>query len=425
MPFPARVSAAALGLAFWLSFLVPPVATAQDVQRIAAIVNDQVISAYDLEQRVKLVVVTAGLQPTPEVVERVKEQVLPRLIEEELKLQKAKEFEIKIEQKEIDSAITNIAKRNNMSGPQILDMLGKSGINAETLRRQIAADNAWGVIIRGRFAQQISVSPEEIDQALEQLQSGLDKPQYQLLEIFLDVESSDQDAQVRAAAERLVQQMRSGEARFQDVARQFSQSSSASTGGDVGWVSGEQLPAEVSRFVSQMRPGTLSVPVRTRGGYYIVALRDRRIGPGTNPNQVKLTLKQVVVPVGADAPRDKLMAAGRLAVELTTRKPTCDVYDDILSANSFLMGADLGEQRMTNLTPEFQQAVAGLSTGEVTQPVRSKAGFHILMICERKVEGSNLPTREAIEDQLYNQQLSMVARRYLTDLRRDATVELR
>ncbi len=415
----------ALCLAFAACLASATSTNAQEVQRIAALVNDQVVSAYDLEQRVRLVVATSGLNPTPEALERVREQVLRTLIDEELQLQEAAKAEIDISEREVDDAVTRLAARNNLSRQQIVGILSQGGVNEATLRRQIKASMAWDTLTQGRFASRISVSEDEIDQTLEQLADNSDKPQFNLLELFMAVDTPDDDESVRRTALRFVDQIRAGEANFSDLARQFSQSPSAGAGGDVGWVTTEELPAEISEVLVDMRPGTLSPPIRTIGGYYIIVLRERRIGYGTRPEQVKMRVKQLVVPALEDFPVPYLNQAGQAAQALSARRIPCEDLERVAREAKELRYADLGERRGSDFTPLFQRALSGLTEGDVTQPVQSPVGFHILYVCSHEIEGSLLPPRQAVEDRLFQQQLSMVQRRFLRDLRRDATVEVR
>ncbi len=401
-------------------------AAAQDVQSIAALVNDKVVSAYDLDQRIKLVVATSGLEPTPEALERIREQVLRTLVDEELQLQEAATAELVVPDQEIDLAIARLAQRNGMSRAQILQILAEAGVSENTLRRQIKSSIAWDELTQGRFSSRISVTQEDIDQVLEQLQANSDKPQFWIMEIFLRVDNPDDEDSVVRTAQRLVDQLRTGQASFSEIARQFSQSSTAGSGGDVGWVTADTLPEQVAQAASAMRPGSLSIPIRTIGGYYIIALRDRRVGVGAAPDQITLDLRQLVVPAFPEHPEDYVRYAGGMSVQIASSQPSCEDAEAIAAqSGNQIRFSNLGKRKVTDLTEPFQDAVDGLTSGDVAPPVRSNVGFHVMLVCSRETEGSLLPEREAIEDRLFQQQLSMVQRRYLRDLRRDATIEMR
>ena len=144
-----------------------------------------------------------------------------------------------------------------------------------TFRRQIAAQIAWSRLIETRYAGSVTISDEEIDAALERLRVGADRPQFAVSEIFLSVDSPQDEAPSRQAAEQIIAQLNQG-ALFGNIARQFSQSASAASGGNIGWVLQGQLPEEIDEVLSDVEPGQLAGPIRSEGGYYIVVLRERR-----------------------------------------------------------------------------------------------------------------------------------------------------
>ncbi|MCP5432548.1 MAG: peptidylprolyl isomerase [Alphaproteobacteria bacterium] len=417
-----RPPLAAFALGAILALAAHP-AWAQTVQRIAAIVNDEVISGYDLDQRVGLVVATSGVNVNDDILKRIRDQVLRSLVDERLQLQEARRLNVAIEPKEIDQALQSIAHSNNTSVEAIEGQLANLGISMSTLRRQIEAEIAWNTLVNERFAPRISVSDDEVNLVLERVQQSTDEPQYLLAEIFLGVDSPDQDAAIHATADRLVQQIRQG-APFQAVAQQFSQSASASTGGDIGWVEDSQLDPDLASAVRPLSPGNLAGPVRTVSGYYVLFLRDRRIVGNSDPLDVELQLRQAVLPLLPNAPAQTVADAENAARDISARIPGCPGIDQLAQMPQVLTG-EIGTRKLRALAPEFREAVASLQPGQASAPIRSKVGFHVLVVCNRFNESVNLPTADEIRQRLYNQQLSMMQRRYLRDLRRDATVEMR
>jgi peptidyl-prolyl cis-trans isomerase SurA len=268
------------------------------------------------------------------------------------------------------------------------------------------------------------VSEEEIDFVLDRIRRSINQPEYEVSEIFLPVDSPDQDEQVRQNAERLVAQIRRG-ASFPAVARQFSQSPSAAAGGDLGWVQDGQLPDELNDMLRRLAPGQFSLPVRSTGGYYVLALRDRRITGATDPSSIVMTLRQIVVPVTGDMTDDQIRQAGELAYRVSESVESCEQMREIALTSPLMVGGDIGTRRLTELREQFQQALQGLSIGSVSPPIPSEVGFHVVYVCDRSGGEANLPSRQAIEDQLYQQQLASIARRHLRDLRRDALIDIR
>lgn len=412
-----------VSLAVGLGFLAQPVA-AQDTQRIAATVNNAIISTYDVEQRINLVIFSAGVDRDPDTIARVRQQVIRQLVDEALKLQEAQHWEVSVSQEELNQAIQDIAGRNDMTGEQLFEFLRESGVNPATLLAQVRTDLAWNKVVAGLLRQQVSVSDEEIDFVLDRIRGSINQPQYQVSEIFLPVDNPQQDEQVRQNAERLIMQIRQG-APFPAVARQFSQNASAARGGDLGWVQDGQLPDEINEALRRLTPGQFSLPVRSSGGYYVIALRDRRITGASDPSQITLDLRQIVVPVDVTRGEQHIRQAGETAYRVSETLTSCDQVRELALNSPILVGGDIGTRRMTDLNEQFVSALRGVPEGQATAPIPSRVGFHVLFVCHREGDNQALPSREEIEDQLFEQQLSSVARRHLRDLRRDALIEYR
>jgi len=409
-------------VAVFLGLAAP--AGAQDTQRIAATVNNTLISTYDVDQRVNLFLFSTGAEPNAQTLARFRQQALRQLIDEALEIQETTHWEITVSADEIEQAMSDVAGRNNMNTDQLLDLLRTSGVNPNTLVAQMRADIAWNKLVSGLFAPQVSVNDEEVDFVLDRIRRSINQPEYQVSEIFLPVDSPDQDEIVRQNAERLVSQIRRG-ASFPAVARQFSQNPSAASGGDLGWVQDGQLPDDLNEMLRRLTPGQFSLPIRSTGGYYILALRDRRITGATDPNLIQVTLRQIVVPVTADMGEDRIRAAGELAYRVSETVESCDQMKEMALNSPLMVGGDIGTRRLTELADQFQQALRGVPAGTATPPIPSEIGFHVLFVCNRTGDDVNLPSRESIEDQLYGQQLSSIARRHLRDLRRDALIDIR
>lgn len=400
-------------------------AQAQQVHRIAAIVNDQVISAYDLRQRVQLVLATSGIPRTPENLKRIEKQVLRSLVDEQLQLQEAAKNDIKIKKSEIEDEIKRIAQQSNVSPEKILKSLEEQGVSTATLRDQIKAEVAWAKLVRRRFAARVNVSEEEVNQVLERMRANADKPQYRVSEIFLPVESPEQAEQIKQNAMRLLQQIRQG-APFPQIARAFSQAPSASRGGDIGWVQDGQLPRELNQVVSRLKPGRISLPIRTTSGFYILAVSDRRLSPLGKPSDAELELFQVALSTADDKSKEQQQESIRMAYGLSQAVPGCAEARQVVAQNARLQGQELGTLKLSEVANKsLQKQLTTLTEGDATDPVRTKNGYLVFFVCGREAIGETAIPREEVESQLFNQQLSMMARRYLRDLRRDATVEMR
>lgn len=417
-----------LGLCGVLAVPVTTLAHAQNIQQVAAIVNDDVISTYDLDQRVKLVLSSSGVQPTTEIMDKVRGQVLRALVDERLELHEARKFDITVSEDEIKSSINDIAKRNNISFDSITQMLARSGVQEKTLYEQIRAETAWNKLINQKYGPRIFISDEDVDAELQRQLDNFNETQYLVSEIVLNVNDPSEEEDVRRTAMRLLEQMQKGGATFDAVAQQFSQAPSAAQGGDLGWLLPEDLDAEVAANLPKMLPGQVTAPIRTSTGYQILALRSKRKGSeGTPGKLISATLKQIFVPVPQDhkasdvqAARDRLMAVGGKLNGCSNVEAVAD--------SAKLINADLGKVAFDDIAPFFRSTVAILEPGEVSAPIESPVGVHMIIMCDRTMtEGvkANPPTREDIENRLWSQQVAEISKRYLRDLRRDSVVEYR
>jgi peptidyl-prolyl cis-trans isomerase SurA len=396
-------------------------AQGEEVQRIAAVVNDQVISAYDLEGRVKLVVMSSALQDTPEIHARLQQQILRSLIDESLEIQEAKRLNISINANEIDTAVDRIAKQNNMSREQFENLLATNGVPLSALTNQIKAGLAWSKVINQKIRPTIEIGDDQIQEFLDRLKADENKPEFHLAEIFLAVDSPDQDDQVHKTAERLAEQLRSG-ANFPAIARQFSQSTTAAVGGDMGWVRPDALQPEVAKVLLSIKVGQLSDPIRTVAGYYLVALREERSSP-INTDNVQFKLEHIFLPGPPDATPDKLGGLRSVADTVTETATSCadftQIRKDLPDAQSVLPATVAAK----DLSPELRKAALSLPDGKASQPIDINNGVLVLMVCSR--EGGGLPDPDDVRTRIGLEKLDLLARRYLRDLRVAAFIDLR
>ena len=278
--------------------------------RIAAVVNDEVVSVLDLVSRMQMVMLSSNIPDTPELRERMGRQVLRSLIDEKLQLQEAKRQNVTVPDSDVEKALQQIAQQNNMSTEQLTELLKSRGIARTALVDQVRATLLWTKLVRRQAAQTVDVSDEEIDEAVKRARENAKEPQTRIAEIYLTVDNPAQGEEVRRFAERLSQEMRRG-ARFSAVARQFSQSASAPVGGDMGWMRPDQLPAELAQAVARLGPGDLSAPIPYGGGYYLLLVLDRRLGGATASKQETIyDMVQVVFPLPSGASQ----AASQVAI---------------------------------------------------------------------------------------------------------------
>jgi peptidyl-prolyl cis-trans isomerase SurA len=391
--------------------------------RIAAVVNDEVISVADLASRVRMVMLSTSIADTPEARQRLAAQVLRTLVDEKLETQEAKRRNVTATTAEIDKAIASIAQQNNMKPEQLDQVLKANGIEHTALVGQVTASIEWAKVVRQLAAEIDPVSDEEIDDTLKRLKQNEDAPEARVAEIFLAIDNPRQDDEVRAQADRLVQLMKQG-TRFSAVAQQFSQSPTAAVGGDIGWVHPAELSPPLAKAVADMRPGELSAPVRAAGGYYLLLVVDRRGGGTASENDTVLHIVQVVFPLPASTSEEARRAALAQAQNVRTEAKNCDDMLRIGKTEAPQLSSQ-GDLRLSQIAPAMRTVVLGLGIGQASQPILQKNGIGVIMVCNKADSKPAAPTRDSVADSLMRGRLDALARRYLRDLRRTAFVDVR
>jgi len=395
-------------------------------ETVAAVVNDEIISTFDLAQRMRLLIATSGIQPTQQNLPQFQREALSGLIDERLQIQELRrvEDEQKTEiiptNEDVDEQLTEMARENNANLQQFVNALAAQGIGSETLREQIRAQSGWQRWVRGRYGSRLRVGQDQVKAEMDRIAAASSRPQYQIAEVFIDAARVGGMDVALNGAEQLVTQMQQG-APFPAVARQFSASPSAAAGGDVGWITAGEMAPEIDAALDQMRPGQLSRPIPVRDGVYIIYLRDRRAGASA----VTVSLKQAAIALPSSAPEAEVRSAATRLSDLRGRIAGCETVESEASRVQGVVAGDLGEAELKDLSPAFRSAVENLTAGQTSDPIRTNVGLHILTVCSRGSAGGGDVSREQIEGRLFGQQLSMIARRYMRDLRMAATIETR
>ncbi|MEN3973759.1 peptidylprolyl isomerase [Emcibacter sp. SYSU 3D8] len=388
-----------------------------DVQRIVAVVNDEIISEYDVNERMQLITSTTGALRNQEEYDQLRKTVVQLLVDEKLQLQEAKEQKINITDEEVQQRFNDMAARNNISADQFTQELSRMGASKDMILRQVKAGLAWEEVINARLRPFLAIGDGEVKTYLDNLKNNKGQPEYRIGEIFLAVDSPDKDVEARQTAERLVRQIREG-ADFGAVARQFSDVATGAVGGDTGWVIGEHINPDIKDAVLKLQEGQVSDPIRTTAGYYIVTLGDQREVLSADPDDTQIDLQQVIVKIGSDPDAQRQ----RIAAQAATLKE-CSGVGQLASSLGATDSGSLGTVRLGDLPAPVKNAVRPLEIGQASEPLRTGTDFRVLVVCGKTVSEVKEPTPSEIEDYLSNQRLAMMARRYLRDLRRDAIID--
>jgi len=395
------------------------------LRKAQAIVNGDVITDTDIDQRLGLVLAANGGRVDDAEKQRLRLQIIRNLIDEKLQLQEAAENDIRINEAEVSRSFERIAQNFKRTPAQFETYLKTNGSSSNSLKAQIRAEMAWSRVLRRKVEPLVNVGDDEVQQVIDKLNAAKGKDEYHVGEIFLSATPETLDA-VMQDASRIVGQVRGG-ASFVAYARQFSEASSAGLGGDLGWVRGEQLNNAVAPAVAALQPGQITDAIPVAGGVAIMALIEKRQVLAADPLMAQLSLKQLTIPLKADTTEAEARAKVQEIGVLSQNMGGCGGVEALAQK----VGGEVAVNdavRMKDLPAPLQAILARMSIGEATPAFGSaEEGLRVLVLCGRddsEVQ-AKAPNFEEIYAQMNDERVNMRARRYLRDLRRDAIVDYR
>ena len=395
-----------------------------NVRKATAVVNGQVITGTDLDQRLALLTAASEQELSGAELQQVRAQVLRNLIDETLQIQAAEAADIRIEQAEIDQTYARVAAQNFGQRTEEMDKyLLSVGSSPASLKRQIHGELAWQRLLRQKVAFFVNVSAEEVNELMQRLNAAKGSDEYRFGEIYLSANPGN-EAAVEANAAKIMEQLRQGGS-FVAYARQFSEASTAAVGGDLGWIKLPQLKnAQLEAVAQDMQPGQLVGPIKIPGGYSILYLIDKRQVLTADPRDAVLSLKQIQIaftPGATEAQNRARLARFTEGVQAIRGCGDAETAAAALGAN--VVTND--QIRARALPEQLQNIVLNLQIGQITPPFGSvEDGVRVLMLCGRDdAKASEGPDFDELMAQLEDERIGKAAQRYLRDLRNDAYIE--
>lgn len=403
---------------------VPPAAPAI---RIVAVVNGDPVTNVDVDNRTRLFALATGLPVSPEMLDRLKPQIVRQLVDERLRMQEIQQRKIVISDKEIAAAIAEIEQRNGMKPGGLRAKLASDGVSFTTLVDQIRTQLGWTRVLRQAIGDRAVITDADVteQQRLEAQQVG--KPEYHVGEIFIPIEERANAADTQRFAETVISELRAG-APFAVVAAQFSQSQTALQGGDLGWVQPNQLDPQVAQIVAEMPPGAISNPITVPGGLDIVTLVAKR-NVGQDVGTI-LSIRQVFLPFASpldpQAPTPAQMQLFNRAKSISASVHSCDQMEQVATQEKSPRPANPGDIRLESVTPPaFRDMLDKLPLQTATKPLVSPDGIAIMIVCSRGQKNLAALTPKEIRDQILGQRVDLLSRQLQQDLRSQAQIEIR
>ena len=392
---PALLLVLALAVCPALGAQAPRPGQAVVIDRIVAVVNDEAITARELDERTRFAMkqlAQQGTAPPPQnIVER---QLLERLISDRVQLQFAKETGLRVDDTELDRAIARIAEQNKLTPLDMRAALERDGVPFPKFREDIRSEIVMSRLREREVDNKIVVTESEIDALLASSTSGdLRGDEVNLSHILIVVPENARPEQVqarRARAEEALEQLTKG-ADFRQVAAAFSEAPDALQGGSMGWRAGERLPSIFYDAIKNLKPGQVSEILRSANGFHLVRLNERRgaATPGAQgPPSVQQThVRHILVKTNELVSENEARARLRTLKErLENKADFADLARVHSEDASAAKGGDLGWILPGDTVPEFERAMDALKPGEISDPVRSPFGWHLIQVLERGVQ---------------------------------------
>jgi len=397
----------------------------QTLNSVEILVNDEPISSFDIDQRLRLVIAISGGIKTQKEFEKIREQVIKSMIDERLQIQEAATVDLVIGESQLDDFFARRAQGVGQSPDQFAAALRGIGSSKQSMQAQIAAEVAWSQLVEGRLGSFASVSDEEVDARIAKIHSNRGNFEYRLAEITLDIGSAGQENAVKQNAITLAARVQQEGSTFSQVAQQLSTSPSAAVGGDLGWSSLDSLSEEQQKAAETLVVGEVSEPIRTAGGYTVLLLRDRRRILVADPLDNQYGISQLFIS-SALAQDAAIADKFRNTVSDLHLKPfDCSTINAVGQEAGATGTIELGTLRLRDLKGAVRATIETMTANSVSQLMDMEDGLRVLVVCSFQEAQVQEPDFDAIHDQLEQQRLSMMGRRYLRDLRRDAIIDYR
>ncbi len=423
----------------FLGLLAAPFAGAKDLStngvlldRVVAVVNEGVVLQSELEAQTREIETrlhTQNVALPPESV--LRGQVLDRLVQEEIQQQHADRAGIRVSDEQVNAALEDIAKRQNLTLEQLPQKLASDGVNYAQYRAELKREIARQILRQRDVVQRIVVTPRELDQYLEhQKKTASAANEYHVAHILIAVAQDAKPAQLAQSsklAHEVDDRARNGED-FGALAVSYSQSESALEGGALGWRKGTELPTFLADVIARMKPGDVSDVLQTPSGFHIVKLIDTRAAGGPQIVQ-QVHLRHILLKpteIEDDATVEQKLARWREQVVSGKEEFTVFAKTYSQDTGSAVNGGDLGWTEPSVFVPEFAGAVASLKEGEISQPFRTQYGWHIVQLLgHRDFDNTNEAARERAFQAMRDSRVEEATELWLQQIRDESYVELR
>jgi peptidyl-prolyl cis-trans isomerase SurA len=393
-----------------------------NVRRASAVVNGEIITGTDIDQRIALLTSGKMDQIPLDQRDQLRIEILGQLIDETLRIQAAAVDELEVPDTEVNDYVKRVCDQNFKKSVSECDkQLSQMGSNIASLRKQVKSELAWNRVLGRNVTPFINVSDDEVTAKQRQNEAAKGTTEYRVGEIYLSANDQNRD-QVYETARKIIEDLRKGAA-FPELALQMSEASSKAQGGDLGWVKVGQLSQANAAAIAEMSQGEI-VAVPTTGGVYILLLIDKRQIGMSDPREARLSLKQVAIDFPAGTTEAQAGPLVKRFAEETAKINGCGAADNVART----LGAEVVNRdgiKIADLPPALQNVMLQLNVGQSTPPYGSlEDGVRVFVVCGRdapKVAADKTP--DQIRDEIEEVRIEKRAQLFMRSLRRDAIIE--
>jgi peptidyl-prolyl cis-trans isomerase SurA len=391
---------------------------------IVAVVNGDIITFSDLENRINMILLSTGGSITNELKANISQEVLKEMIQESLQWQCAKKYAPKggwISEEAVQTAFSDIAKRNNLDSNAFSELLKSKSISKNALLKQIRINLSWAEYIRARFGKFINISESEMNRTLSEIKEKQNEESYYICKMFFPV-SNPSDEKPTCALVNNLNEMLSRGADFGNIARQFSKSPDAVKGGEIGWVFHGQLSEEEDSAMPKMAVGSRAI-VKNSYGYAILLLKDKKEAGSQSVTNLKFV--QIIVPFSKSNPSsDEIDKLKSYILDMKQTSPNCNEMIQKAKDSGFCRVADPITTILEGMSPQFREMFAKIPIGMSSDPIITPNGIVVICVLDKQTHRIKEPTIEDLKTQKTSERLSVFAERELQDLKKKSYIKI-
>ncbi len=399
----------------------PPKSTGK--LKIAAVVNDAMITTEDVNQRINMVIATTGLGNSPEVRQELAAQVIQALVDETLQITAAKQANILISKEEIDGAVRSIEQKRGKTAGSLLGYFASQGITPSTFTNQLKAQIAWRRFVQRRLASEATVTEQDVLQEVDYIKrTGSNIEEVLTSSIVLPIHSVETSEQMQKVALRITKELNNG-ADFQVLASQLSQMGVQNSA--MSWADINRLEPAIAGALINLPEDGISRPVQSSKGYEIVKLHKRRTGKKLHDAEV--LFKRIMLSLENNAGEQDVDILMDIARNVAKHPGPCTQKGiaGMKELDGLGINVDYTPTRYSQMSGEILPLVRHLKVGEISDPFAAPDGIHLLMLCERAELPFTDKDKNRVRQDLVSQKMELQALKHLRKMRREAYIDVR